>query len=181
MMINMATKPFTATALPELTAQSPVLLSDDDLGSLQLTRMILETHGLTVLAARDPRDTILICRAMPISLVISDIHKPAMNGLEMLSILRDDPVTASIAFLFLSTCSNEAPRAFELGADGFLTKPFLRANLIDNVERILLDHGNWQSPDTLDPDLCAALTDPHDVQAAGPWYDIVWTTHRHDA
>jgi CheY-like chemotaxis protein len=61
---------------------------------------------------------------------------PEMNGYEVLRSLRQDPVTASLPFIFLTAESSEdVLRQGELlGANGYLTKPFATAELLEVLE-----------------------------------------------
>jgi len=59
-----------------------------------------------------------------------------MNGYEVLRSLRQDPVTANLAFIFLSAESSEdvLRQGKLLGANGYLTKPFATAELLEVLE-----------------------------------------------
>ncbi len=58
-------------------------------------------------------------------LVILDLKMPRQNGLEVLQWMREQPVIRSIPVLILSSSVNQRDfeAAYELGANGFLTKP----------------------------------------------------------
>ena len=59
--------------------------------------------------------------------VILDINMPEMNGLELLKKMGEDSLMKSIPVVMISTEASEAhiKTAFELGAKGFIRKPFL--------------------------------------------------------
>jgi CheY-like chemotaxis protein len=166
--------------LPDLTRQYPILLSDDDPGIIMLMKLILERAGLTVLAALDPRDTLTICRASPVSLVISDVMKPVMSGFEMLNCLRTDPATRQLPFVFLSSGCNASrrKRGLSLGAHDYLCKPIYPNQLVTAIRTVLLEHGNWNPPPAYNPELHTALATTASVYADGPWFDRVWTIRR---
>jgi PleD family two-component response regulator len=132
-------------------AASTILISDDDAIMLILYQRIFERRGgfQHVLYAPTAEEAILICQTQPIALVISDIAKPNVNGLEMLRRLRADPVTRRIPFLFV-TCHADSfsqQMAFELGADGFITKPFSWDILLDRVYSLLKRPDNSGHPE----------------------------------
>jgi CheY-like chemotaxis protein len=68
-------------------------------------------------------------------LIICDVMMPEINGHEVLDALRQNPLTATIPFIFLTAMADKADirHAMELGADDYLTKPFTRAELLGAV------------------------------------------------
>ena len=68
-------------------------------------------------------------------LIICDVMMPELNGHEVLSTLRQDPVTAVIPFIFLTANADRADirHGMELGADDYLTKPFTRSELLGAI------------------------------------------------
>ena len=69
-------------------------------------------------------------------LILLDVEMPEMNGFEALSILKSDEKTKSIPVVFLTAkedAGSEA-RGFEMGAVGFIRKPFARQALIECIK-----------------------------------------------
>lgn len=68
-------------------------------------------------------------------LIICDVMMPEIDGYEVLRVLRQDPVTATIPFIFLTAMADKADirQGMNLGADDYLTKPFTRAELLGAV------------------------------------------------
>jgi CheY-like chemotaxis protein len=68
-------------------------------------------------------------------LIICDVMMPEVNGYEVLSALRENPMTNSIPFIFLTAMSDKADirQGMNLGADDYLTKPFTRAELLEAI------------------------------------------------
>lgn len=166
--------------LPDLTAQYPILHCDDDAGIITLVKMMLERAGLTVIGAVDARDTVTICQKAPVSLVISDVMKPGMNGFDLLKYLRADPATQPIPFMFLSSETGQhwRQRGLDLGAEEYLGKPVYPAPLVKAVTAVLLKRGRWHVPPTYDPALTAALMASESRQARGSWHGKVWTARK---
>jgi CheY-like chemotaxis protein len=75
--------------------------------------------------------------------VVSDIMMPRMDGLEMVTRLRSDPATRALPVLLLSAKaqSAEVQAGLDAGADDYLTKPFDPFELIDRVNKLLVDGG----------------------------------------
>jgi CheY-like chemotaxis protein len=117
------------------TQRFPIIVTDDDVMVRGLLRVIL--GNLTVIFIRDSAEVLAICRQHPVSLVISDIMKPRMDGLEMLTRLRADPATEHIPLIFLTGSSCTEALAYELGANGHLMKPFHPSALLLEIWRVL--------------------------------------------
>lgn len=102
---------------------------------------MLRRSGLTVIAVIDSTETLQRCQTEKIALVISDIMKPGMDGLELLRHVRADPSTAHIPFIFLSASLTPERKqmALQAGANACLTKPCTSAVLNSEVERVLLE------------------------------------------
>jgi two-component system chemotaxis response regulator CheY len=72
-------------------------------------------------------------------LVLSDLHMPEMNGLELLKTLRSDPKTARIGFILVSGRHDErALRAGRsLGMNNYLPKPFTAEDMRRSIEAVV--------------------------------------------
>lgn len=71
--------------------------------------------------------------------ILTDINMPDINGLELVSFLKNHPVYRSIPIMVISTESTEEDRrrAAALGAEEYLTKPFDAGDLMDKLRRLL--------------------------------------------
>lgn len=119
------------------TASYPILVTDDDPMSRGLHHAIFDQYGLKLIETRSSADALRICQTQSISLVISDIMKPHMNGLEMLQSLRSDPHTEHIPFIFVTAANGTRDMAFQFGADAFIRKPFHHHELLWEVWRLI--------------------------------------------
>ncbi len=68
-------------------------------------------------------------------LIICDVMMPEIDGYEVLSILQENPVTASIPFIFLTAKADKTDirSGMNLGADDYLTKPFTRQEVLSAI------------------------------------------------
>ncbi len=114
-----------------------ILVTDDETGMLSLYRHMLEREGLRLYFTVDSWEALEICRTHPIALIISDIMKPHMNGLEMMAELRADPRTRHIPVIFVSARPDSVEAAFQLGAASFIHKPFHPLELLREIRRVL--------------------------------------------
>src|SRR2546423_5408930 len=71
--------------------------------------------------------------------ILTDINMPDINGLELVSFLKNHPVYRSIPIMVISTESSDEDRkrAAALGAEEYLVKPFQAGELIDKLRRLL--------------------------------------------
>ncbi len=163
------------------TARYPILATDDDFGMVSLNKMVIDLMGLSCIATTSVRTAIQLAHVLPISLILSDIMKPDIDGFEMLRKLRNDPVTWPIPVLFATARGtiDAQQMAMTLGAQGFLAKPYAIHDLQNLVTSTLLSYGNWRMPATLDARLYAILTKPEtEVHDMPGWGRVLTTRHR---
>lgn len=127
----------TAVA-PQPTAT--VIAVEDDatlLKSLQdLLETISEKYALNVLPAQNGQEALTLLQSHKPDLIISDILMPNMSGYDLLNIVRQNPDWLNIPFIFLSA-KGEPPakeKAYILGVDEYLTKPYEGITLVRFVE-----------------------------------------------
>lgn len=74
-----------------------------------------------------------------LSLIISDINMPDINGLELLSFVKKSDIYKNIPVLMISTETKEEDlkRAMSMGASSYLKKPFTAEMLQEQVKKIL--------------------------------------------
>ncbi len=74
-----------------------------------------------------------------VDMVITDINMPDINGLELVSFIKNNPSYKTLPLLIISTEGSERDRqkGLTLGADGYLVKPFAPGDLQAFVQRFL--------------------------------------------
>jgi DNA-binding response OmpR family regulator len=121
----------------EFGPESVLVVEDDGMISKLLT-IVLEHHGFEVKVADDYAHAVQAVQDGNPSLILLDLMLPDGNGLDLLKWLRDDlgrsdPVVVLTAF----RQEDKALRAFELGANDFISKPFRPRELVARVQRVL--------------------------------------------
>ena len=120
-----------------------VLLVDDEEFIRELGARILSKHGYTVLQAVNGREGLNVFKSKrsQISLVILDLIMPEMGGTECLKeLLNIDP---QVTVLVASGYSGDASvkETIQMGAKGFVTKPFRVNELLRDVRKALDEGG----------------------------------------
>jgi CheY-like chemotaxis protein/signal transduction histidine kinase/GGDEF domain-containing protein len=116
-----------------------LLLVDDDPGIRMICRDVLEAHGYVTREAFDGPSALAEARRFRPDLVLLDVMMPEMDGFTLAQKLRGERETSLTPVIFLSARGQTADkvRAFKLGAEDYLVKPFDAAELIARVERAL--------------------------------------------
>lgn len=72
-------------------------------------------------------------------MAICDVEMPRMNGFEFLSQCRQHPTLSQVPIVILTSRSSDKYRhiAFELGANGYLTKPYSEQELLTALSGLL--------------------------------------------
>jgi CheY-like chemotaxis protein len=103
-----------------------VLLADDDAGNRLLCSLNLRDAGFEVIEAEDGGDALEQALSRSPDVVLTDVEMPGLDGVELAQALRADARTRAVPVVFMSSGAGapEYARAYELGAKGFVSKPF---------------------------------------------------------
>ena len=118
---------------------SRVLVIDDEPDVLLLCRVNLEHAGHQVLEALDGDHGIADAVAEHPDAVVLDLMLPTVDGYDVLRTLRQDARTTQVPVVVLTARAQieDRRRCLLLGADEFITKPFLPETLSEAVDRVL--------------------------------------------
>lgn len=116
-----------------------ILIVDDSESIREVVNFALETEGYNVLIGVDGKDALKHLNGQPIDLVITDLHMPEMDGIELIKQIRGNSNYQRIPILFLTTESQTAKKmeAKEAGATGWIIKPFVPAKLIAAINKVI--------------------------------------------
>ena len=116
-----------------------ILVVDDDATNRDMLKMMLEGVGFSVeLAERATTALGRMQQSDRVDLVLMDKHMPEMDGYEAIRRIRSLPTGQSVAILVVtaSGIADEAGFAKAAGADGYVSKPIRRSDLLDEVRRV---------------------------------------------
>jgi two-component system phosphate regulon response regulator PhoB len=126
--------------LPKAPAQTSILLVEDDPDQAALAELRLTMAGYQVrtVARAKALSRHLREEARP-DLVLLDVLLPDGNGFEILAQLRGRPDFATLPIVLLTVKAELADirKGLELGADGYITKPYSKNQLAEVIGRVL--------------------------------------------
>ncbi len=117
-----------------------ILVVDDEPDIVRVVVKIMEARGHEVATAEDGASALAAVAGDPPDVVILDLNLPQMDGFEVCRRIKSSPQTKHIPVVMMTAAYvrvEDAERGTELGADEYVTKPFLREVLVHNVERLL--------------------------------------------
>jgi two-component system, chemotaxis family, sensor histidine kinase and response regulator PixL len=133
-------KQLTADVSGNSKLPTVILVVDDAISLRQTLSLTLQKAGYQVLQAQNGIEALEQLHLHPeIEVVISDLEMPRMNGFELLSHIRQDSSIAKKPVVVLTSRSAEKHRqlAYELGANYYLTKPYLEHEFISTVNSLV--------------------------------------------
>jgi CheY-like chemotaxis protein len=131
--------PSAVLDLETFTHTAPILLSDNEPQIVRLYEILMSRIHLWTVSIPDSQAALEYMLNKPVSLVISDLMKPNVTGLELLKALRQDPTTRDVPFIVVTaTPEYESRLAFnKLGGNAYLTKPINNKQFTDTVVQLL--------------------------------------------
>ena len=119
-----------------------VLVVDDEENVRRLVRSMLGNKYI-ILEAKDGEEAIDIARSQRADIILMDIMMPNIDGYTACHTIKKDPVTKAIPVVMLTAIDHElnVKLSQEMGASGYITKPFSPRDLLDTIDRFLKSPG----------------------------------------
>ncbi|WP_313251755.1 Hpt domain-containing protein [Stenotrophomonas sp.] len=116
-----------------------VMVVDDSLTMRKVTGRVLERHNFEVAAARDGVEALELLEERVPDLMLLDIEMPRMDGYELATAMRADPRYKDVPIVMITSRSGDKhrQRAFEIGVQRYLGKPYQELDLMRNVYDLL--------------------------------------------
>jgi putative two-component system response regulator len=137
-------RPSDQTSAPASLASealaAKIMIVDDESTNVKLVKRLLQMEGYTrFVTTEDAVIALTLFREEKPDLLLLDLMMPNVSGLDILTVLRDDPHNALIPVLILTAVSDNETRlkALECGATDFLNKPVDPSELMPRVRNIL--------------------------------------------
>jgi len=118
---------------------SSVLVIDDNKDIRENTAEILDLAGYKTFTAENGKKGVEIALREKPSLIVCDIMMPELDGYGVLHLIRKNPETEHLPFIFLTAKSERTDfrKGMDMGADDYITKPFEDLELLTAVEMLL--------------------------------------------
>ena len=120
----------------ELVGSKSILVIDDDQLMLKLATAFLEPRGFDVITATDGVSGMKLLRENKVDLVLLDVLMPGLDGYKVLRLIRE---YSSVPVIMVTGITDKAStiKFLELGADDYVTKPFIEEELIARIQNKL--------------------------------------------
>ena len=121
-----------------MTEKTSILIADDEQNIRALVKRFL-SDKFTVLEAGDGEEAVYMTRKHEPVLILMDIMMPNVDGYNACFTIKNDRATEKIPVVMLTGLGFELNKklAEEVGADGYMTKPFTLEKLLDTISRFL--------------------------------------------
>lgn len=132
---------------------SLILIVDDDVDMVNLTKLYLADQGHEVLAVTNPFDADEILERYRINLAIVDINMPVKNGFDFVTQLKRSLRNRFVPIIFMSSRHDkkDIDRAASLHVEGYLVKPFDKKTFVEKVNSVIANtKGNMAALDFAD-------------------------------
>src|SRR5205807_9811683 len=121
------------------TRMKRILIIEDDRDIVELVRYNLANEGFQVNGANDGATGLSTLKQSPLDLLLLDLMLPKLSGLDICREIRKDESLNRLPILTLTARGDEADRVggLAMGADDYVTKPFIPRELIARVKALL--------------------------------------------
>jgi twitching motility two-component system response regulator PilG len=116
-----------------------IMVVDDNPDLVDILRMMLESKGFNVRCASSGKELFAGLEELKPDLILLDIMMPQMDGLEVLTRLKEDPSIPFIPVILLTAKVHheDIQRGYKMGAEYYITKPFTSTQVLDGINLIL--------------------------------------------
>ena len=121
-------------------ASFKVLIVEDSPTMRQLIVFALKRlRGMQIFEANDGVDGLKKISSESFDLIFTDINMPIMDGLKLVSLVRNDPNYKQVPIVIITTegAYEDRERALALGANEYITKPIQTTKILDAAKRLL--------------------------------------------
>ncbi len=116
-----------------------ILVVDNEAHIRRFLRHELTNRGYHVLEASGGSEAIDLARENHPDMITLDVLMPDLSGFDVTAVLKNDPDTKEIPILIVSV-TEDKEKAYQLGANDYVTKPFTIETLVDKINLLLRDN-----------------------------------------
>ncbi len=121
------------------TAMRALVVEDSPAMRQLIAYALKRIKGLEVAEAEDGVEALKVLSQERFDILVTDINMPMMDGLKLVSLVRQDERHQHIPIVIITTegAHTDRQRALSLGANAYITKPIQAAQVVDCVKRLL--------------------------------------------
>lgn len=119
--------------------EKTILIVDDSESIIEVVQFTLENNSYNVIKAYNGKEALQYFDGRSIDLLLTDLHMPEMNGIDLIKEVRKNDSYNSMPILFLTTESQAEKKmeAKEAGATGWIVKPFAPPKLLAAIKKVI--------------------------------------------
>ena len=119
-----------------------ILIVENEVSNRVLIEKVLSTRGYRCLSASNGREALDMLDREVVDLILTDLSMPVLDGYRTTELIRERPAMAHVPIVAVTAyaLSDENEAALRIGCNEYLTKPFKPRQLLEVVERLLLQH-----------------------------------------
>ncbi len=116
-----------------------IMTVDDSPSVRQMVSFTLTEAGFETIEAEDGQDAVKKLESASVNLVVTDLHMPNMDGIQLIRAIRSDPKHKFVPIVMLTTESmaEKKTEGRDAGASGWIVKPFKPPQLLGVVKKLL--------------------------------------------
>jgi two-component system NtrC family sensor kinase len=122
-----------------MSSEKILVIDDRRENLLFLANSVLRPEGYEVITAMDGKEGLEKALAEKPDLIITDLKMPRLSGLELMATLRKESVNTAVILTTFYGSEQAAIEAFRLGAKDYIIKPYEIKDMLDSVERALVE------------------------------------------
>lgn len=121
-----------------------ILVADDQDEILSLLNDSLSNSGFEVKLCRESKDALHLIKSFKPDIILLDLLMPELGGFEICEILNNDPETRGIPIIIITGFGDlvDVKKAYNLGAVGYLVKPFALDDLNKEINKAITNKQN---------------------------------------
>mgnify|MGYP003630699035 CR=1 FL=1 len=123
----------------EVRSAPLIMVTDDSVTVRKVTTRFLERNGYEVITAKDGIDALAKLEEHKPDLMLLDIEMPRMDGFEVATHVRHEERLKDVPIIMITSRTGEKhrERAFDIGVNSYLGKPFQEAELLSTIQELL--------------------------------------------
>ena len=119
--------------------KNKILIVDDEPGIVRLLSLRLKANGFETFVTNDGFQGLKMARDVKPDLILLDLKMPAGGGVHVFENLKTSVYTSTIPIIFITAFQEKEVKQLimEMGADGFIPKPFNIAKLLKMIKDLI--------------------------------------------